>query len=241
MVHASLRAIGPVAGGAQGVLDALDAAIGPQGGLLMVLGARNDWDWVNARPEDQRAALLANADPFDAALTPAEAEVGYLAEALRLRPGTQFTDNPEGRFAARGRLAADLLADAAWHDYYGPGSPLERLCQMSGGVLRLGADPDTTTLLHFAEYLAPLPSKRRVRRHRRVHGPHGPEVRHIDSLDDTNGIVDWHGEDYFKLILEEYLGEGRASSGLVGHAPSQFIDARDLVDFGVRWMVRRFS
>src|SRR5262245_18922652 len=51
MVHASLRAIGPVAGGADAVLDALEAVVGPEGTLLMTVGARDDWGWVNDRPE----------------------------------------------------------------------------------------------------------------------------------------------------------------------------------------------
>jgi aminoglycoside N3'-acetyltransferase len=88
--------------------------------------------------------------------------VGYLAEAFRQLPRTQVADNPSGRFAARGRLAHDLLEDAPWHDYYGPGSPLDRLCRAGGRVLRLGASPDTTTVLHFAEYLADVPNKRRI-------------------------------------------------------------------------------
>src|SRR5690606_27402989 len=43
MVHASLRKIGPVQEGANGVIEALDAAVSPGGTLLMVLGARDDW------------------------------------------------------------------------------------------------------------------------------------------------------------------------------------------------------
>ena len=49
-MHASLRAIGPVEGGAQSVVKALDATVGPSGGVLMVLGARGNWAWVNTRP-----------------------------------------------------------------------------------------------------------------------------------------------------------------------------------------------
>jgi aminoglycoside N3'-acetyltransferase len=240
MVHASLRAIGPVEGSAGGVLDALEDAVGPQGTLLMVLGARNDWDWVNDHPEHERAALLADAEPFDMAQTPADPEVGYLAEAFRRREGTRVTDNPEGRFGARGALARDLLSDAPWHDYFGPGSPLDRLCKTGGRVLRLGADLDTTTALHLAEYLVHLPDKRRVRRYRRVLGKTGPEIRYVDCLDDSNGIVAWTGEDYFAMILRDYLALGRASTGWVGRARSELIVASDLVDFGVRWMAERF-
>jgi aminoglycoside 3-N-acetyltransferase len=42
MVHGSLRAIGAVKGRAEGIVKALDAAVGPDGTLLMSLGARDD-------------------------------------------------------------------------------------------------------------------------------------------------------------------------------------------------------
>lgn len=241
MAHASLRAIGPVEGGAEGVLDALEEAVAAGGALMMVLGASNEWDWVNERPEAERAALLAGAVPFDPLTTPAEADVGYLAEALRRRPGVQVSDNPEGRFAALGARVSALLRNAPWDDYYGPGSPLAHLCEMNGDVLRMGADPDTTTLLHYAEYLVDIPNKRRVLRHRCVCGANGPEVRTVSCLDDSNGIVPWEGEDYFKTILDAYLREGRARTGRIGNAQSELIDAYDLVDFGVRWMTKAFG
>jgi aminoglycoside 3-N-acetyltransferase len=241
MVHASLRRIGPVAGGVRGVLDALDEAVGPDGALLMILGAEIGHEWVNQRPETERAALLANAAPYDPLTAPAFREVGYLAEAFRLRPGTIVTDNPSGRFGARGGRAAELLRGAPWDDYYGPGSPLERLCNAGGGVLRLGADPETVTVLHHAEYLANVRDKRRVRRHYRVMGPDGPVTRSVECLDDEFGIVDWNGEDYFAEILKAYLAEGRARLGKVGNADSELIDARDIVGFGAQWMSANFS
>lgn len=240
MVHASLRKIGPVKGGPGGVIAALDAAVGPNGGWMMVLGADNEWDWVNEQPEAERAKLLANAAPFDPLFTAAEKDVGHLAEAMRQYPGTLVSDNPEGRFGARGALAGKLLRDPPWDDYYGPGSPLQHLCDRAGSVLRLGADPDTVTLLHYAEYLVPLAEKRRVVRHRRVVGPDGPVVRKVRCLDDSSGIVEWAGEDYFATILKAYLAEGRGAQGRVGRAASELLDARDLVAFGVDWMARHF-
>ncbi len=173
MVHASLRAVGPVVGGADGVLDALATVLGPEGTLLMMPGARDDWAWVNEHPEADRAELLRGAEPFDRWTTPADPDVGVLAEVFRTRPATVVSDNPEGRFAASGPMAAALVDDAPWDDYYGPGSPLERLVEGGGQVLRLGADLDTLTLLHLAEARAPVPGKRRVRRHRLVAGPGG--------------------------------------------------------------------
>lgn len=241
MVHASLRAIGPVEGRAGGVVAALDAAVGPEGTLLMTLGAEDEWSWVNDHPEDVRSDFLAGAEPFDALATPAHEEVGALAEVFRTTPGTHVSNHPEGRFGARGRLARDFTVDVPWDDYYGPGSPLERFIDAGGRVLRLGADENTVTLLHFAEYLARVPEKRRVRRHRRVLGANGPEIRVVECLDDTLGIVDWHGEDYFALILRDYLAEHDVPRGQVGGADSTLIEGRRLVLYASRWMATHFA
>ena len=240
-VHASLRAIGPVEGGAEGLIEALHEAVGPGGTLLMVLGARDDWAWVNQRPEADRPALLADAEPFDHLTTPADPDVGVLAEVFRHHPAALASDHPEGRFAAVGRLAAELTTDLPWNDYYGPGSPLERFVNYHGRVLRLGADPDTVTLLHYAEYLTDVPNKRRARRHRLVAGPDGPELRIVDCLDDSTGIVDHPGEDYFITILNAYLATGRASRGTVGNAPSDLIAGADIVQFGTAWMAEHLG
>jgi aminoglycoside N3'-acetyltransferase len=240
MLHVSLRAIGPLEGGPDALLDALEAAIGADGTLLMIFGAEIEHDWVNQLPESERLPLLAGAPPFDPLTAPVFHEVGYFAEIFRRRPGTLVTDNPSGRFGARGRQAERLLADAPWNEYYGPGSPLDRLCRMGGRILRIGADFDTTTVLHFAEYLADVPDKRRVRRHYRCQGPHGPEIRVVDCLDDSEGIVDWPGEDYFATILRDYLVTGRARQGRVGQAASELIEAQDLLEFGTAWMTEKF-
>lgn len=239
MVHASLRKIGSVEGGAVGVMDALDEAVGPEGTLMMILGALLEHEWVNEHPKDERAALLADAMPYDPLTVPVLPEVGYLAEAFRTRPGTIVTDNPSGRFAARGCLAEAFFHDAPWDDYYGPDSPLHRLCDAGGRILRLGANPDTVTALHYAEYLADLPEKRHVRRHFCVQGLHGPEIRSVECLDDENGIAEWSGDDdYFAVILKEYFAQGRVLNGQVGNAHAELIEAQDIVDFGARWMSR---
>jgi aminoglycoside N3'-acetyltransferase len=241
MVHASLRAIGAVEGRAQGVVSALDRAVGPDGTLLMNLGARDDWAGVNDRPENEREALLAESYPFDYLMTPADPDNGVLAEVFRQTPGTIVNDHPDCRFGGRGRLARQLLADPPWDDYYGPGSVLERFVHGDGKVLRLGADLNTVTLLHYAEYLVPIEPKRRVRRHHLVRGRTGPEVRSVESLDDSDGIVDYPGEDYFEVLLRAYLDTGRARIGTVGHARSEFIDGPDLVEFAVAWMATHLA
>lgn len=240
MVHASLRRLGAVERGAVGVIAALDTAVGVDGTLLMTLGAEDPFAWVNQRPEPERIALLADAPPFDPLADPAEADNGALAEVFRLHPGTIVSDHPEGRFGGRGRRAGELLTDVPWDHYYGPGSPLARLVATGGKVLRLGADIDTVTLLHHAEYLADVPDKRHVRRYRKVHDGDRAVVRVIECLDDSDGIVDAPG-DYFGEALRAYLATGRASTGVVGGATSELIDGADLLAFATDWMTEQLA
>jgi aminoglycoside N3'-acetyltransferase len=239
MVHASLRRIGPVAGGAATVVAAIDEALGPDGTWLMVLGAADDHAWVNERPEPERPALLADATPFDFRTTPALPEVGTLAEVMRTTAGTVVNDHPEGRFAARGRLAEHWLANLPWDDYYGPGSALDRFIAAGGQVLRMGADPDTVTALHHAEYLADVPDTLRVRRHRLVATTDGPRIVVVECLDDEDGIVPVDRqpqEDYFAIVLREFLAANPHRTGRVGDATAELIDAAALVRFGAAWM-----
>src|SRR5690606_2226318 len=168
MVHASLRALGlarsqGVENGGELLLAALSDAVGPSGTLTMILGTEYPLDSVNQHPRHERASLLEGTEPFHYLEAPVLPEVGWVAEAFRRWPGTLVSENPSGRFAARGARAAALLHAQPWNDYYGPGSPLEKLCAWGGRVLRLGASPDTTTVLHYAEYLARVPDKRRTR------------------------------------------------------------------------------
>ena len=113
---------------------------------------------------------------------------------------------------------------------------------MRGKVLRLGADPDTVTLLHMAENLVELPNKRQVVRHHKVLTRDGTvAIRTVSCLDDTDGIVEWPGEDYFAAILHDYLHRRGASVGCVGRAHSELMDATDLLDHAVTWMDTHFG
>jgi aminoglycoside N3'-acetyltransferase len=219
MIHASLRALGPIEGRATGLLEAVRLAIGPTGTTLMMVSA-------------------ADTQPFDRSTTPADPENGVLAEVFRAHPGVVVNDHPACRFAAWGPLAGELLEPQPLHDYYGSGSPLERFVQHEGAVLRLGADVDTVTLTHHAENLADIPNKRRKTR-RYVRADVG-EIA-VDGIDDSDGIVVWaHGE-YFSQILVDYLATGRAAIGPVGDCTAELLDGAGFVEFAVEWLEREFG
>jgi aminoglycoside N3'-acetyltransferase len=219
MVHASLRAIGPVDGGACGVIDAIRAALGPDGTMLMMIAANDD-------------------APFDRLSTAADPDNGVLAEVFRTHPSVVVNDHPACRFAAVGPAAATLLDPQPLDDYYGPGAPLERLCKMDGAVLRLGADVATVTLTHYAEYLAVVSAKRRVeRRYQRA----GSGEIVVASLDDSDGIAAWDHGDYFSQILIDFLDQQRASVGPVGCCTAELLDARAFIAFATDWMERELA
>ncbi len=214
MVHASLRKLGPIEGGADSLIDTLREVQGPRGTLLMPLGAEED-------------------SPFDAFTSRAEKDIGVLAEVFRNRKDVRVNDHAAGRFGAIGPLSEEILEPIPLHDYYGPGSPLERFTSLGGWVLRLGADQNTVTLTHWAEYLANVPNKLTTRR-RYVRADTGEQW--IESLDDSFGIVDWPHGDYFTEMLKDFIREGHVRSGRVGDCHAELFAARTYVPFAVKWM-----
>jgi aminoglycoside N3'-acetyltransferase len=215
MVHTSMRKVGAVLGGARGLLEALRAALTPQGTLLMVISAAAD-------------------EPFDALVTPVDTEdMGVFAEVFRTYPGVMVNDHAADRFAALGPAAEDLLEPTPLHDYHGPGSVLERLTNQNGWVLRLGAHVDRITLTHYAEYLADVPNKKRARR-RYLRADMGEQW--IESLDDDEGIVVWPKGDYFSQIFIDYCAAGAVRTGRVGNCTAELFEAQAFVSFAVRWM-----
>jgi aminoglycoside N3'-acetyltransferase len=220
MLHASLRKVGPVEGGADGLLDALVEVLGPGGTLVMPLGSR----------EDDVA--------FDARTSRADADMGTLAELFRQRASVRCNDHPAARFAALGAQSLEILEPIPLDDYYGPGSPLQRFTDLGGWVLRLGADIDTVTLTHWAEYLADIPSKRRVRR-RYVRADVGEQW--IESLDDSDGIVEWSEGDYFSRILLDFVAADHAKIGSVGGCTAELFEGAPFVAFATHWLQKHFA
>ncbi|MEM6461530.1 MAG: AAC(3) family N-acetyltransferase [Pseudomonadota bacterium] len=219
MVHASLRRIGAVEGGASGLIDALMERLGPNGTLVMPMGADDS-------------------GPIDFLTTPADRSLGALVEVFRQRPGTLVNDHAAARFEAAGPEAAAILEPIPLHHYYGNGSPLARFVDANGWVLRLGADIDTVTVTHRAEYLADIPEKRLVRR-RYVRADGGEQW--IESLDDTDGIVDWPEGDYFGQILVDFLSREPVIKGPVGNCTAELFASDDFLPFAIDWLEARFG
>lgn len=227
MVHASLRALGPVVGGAASVIRALLDAVAPNGTLAAYVD-------VELFYEDDEP------DPpvFDPLTAPAARDHGILHEVLRTWPGAIRSGHPDAGVAAIGP-AAGWLTDAHPLQYgYGEGSPLAKVVQRGGKVLMLGAPLDTITLLHHAEHLARIPDKRVHRYRRRMPGAEGPVWVDFEEFDTGDPVHPALAENCIEQIALAALAAGVGTRGRVAEADCYLFDARPLVAFGVEWLER---
>lgn len=233
LVHAALRRVGHVLGGADTVLDALRIAVGPEGTVL----GYTDWDGqddVEAHPN-----LRDDAPVFDPLASRAIRENGFFPEMLRTTPGARRSGNPGASMAAIGARAEWFTADHALDYGYGPDSPLGKLVEAGGKTLMLGAPLDTMTLLHHAEHLADFSPKRI--RHYETPMREGDHTvwRRFEEFD-TSAPPEGFPDDYFATIVADFLRGGRGTHGRVGDASAVLVAAKEIVPFAVDWIEQRF-
>ena len=118
LVHSSLKALGPIDGGAETVIAALEETVS-EGTLVFPTFASKNWEhvfeeWHMDRPSD----------------------VGYITEVFRKQEGSLRSDNPTHSVAARGKLAKTLTQDnlkegprpGPYGDYaFAHGSPFQKM------------------------------------------------------------------------------------------------------------------
>lgn len=161
LVHASLKSLGPEAGGPTTVCAALAEAVGPQGTLLMPTLTYD---------------LAYRDDPcFDQRTSPSL--VGALTEVWRQQPGVSRSLHPTHSVAGRGPAFAALVAGHLDDPTpCGPRSPFHRLLfRADVQVLFLGCGLAPNTCMHAVEELLPAPYQldREVRY--RIRDEHGGE------------------------------------------------------------------
>lgn len=245
-VHCSLSSLGFVVGGADAVVRALLEAVGRGGTLLVLTGWDHDSVGIEGWPEPVRRAYLEDPPIFDPHLSEAAHDFGRLAERIRTWPGALRSDHPEASFAALGARAHWLTDDQPWDHPYGPGSPLAKLVEAGGDVLVLGAPLETLTILHHAEEVARVPTKRTVVYEAAVQAGDGVEWRKIRDIDTSTGAFPYEdvvesGTDGFEVIGRDALSTGIGRGGPIGDSVSYLFPAPDLVRFASTWMESRFG
>jgi aminoglycoside 3-N-acetyltransferase len=233
MVHASVRAVGEIAGGPDEIHLALKDALTASGTLLMYAGCPRYVDEVgrgNLMPHEE-AEILEKLPPFDAATARSARDHGILVEFLRTYPGSLVNDHP-ARFVAWGRQAAHLFSAQPWDYAFGYESPLDRFAALDGRILLLGADHDTVTFLHHVEHIADIPDKRVARFKVPVLENGARRWRDMAEFDTSGAGVHPHWPDrFFARLVDSHLRATANVGGRVGDAPSVLIPARGLLAF----------
>lgn len=232
LAHVSLSAIGRVVGGAEAVALALETVLGPDGTLVV---PTQSWQLCDPAyladptvPPAAWEAVRASLPPYDPRTTPSRS-MGAVAEAVRTQPGTLRSGHPHRSFAARGPLAAEIVARHDLDDPVGEGSPLSAVHRRDGQVLLLGVDHDKNTSLHLAEARSGTATARvpnaapLLERGRRVWVPFTEPV-----VDDSD----------FVAVGRDFAAAGGERTGAVGRATARLMDQRVLVAHAAAWFAR---
>lgn len=200
LVHTAFRAIRPIEGGPLGLIEALRAAIGPQGTLVMPSWSGDD------------------DTPFEPLATAAAPDLGVVADMFWRLAGVMRSNHLQA-CAAAGPLAARINADPLPLPPHIPESPVGRVHELNGQVLLIGVGHDGNTSLHLAEILAGVPY--RIARHVTV--LQNGRARRIEFGENDHCCL------RFALADEWLRARGLQAEGPVGHAHARLMRAHDVV------------
>ena len=240
MVHASVRAVGEVAGGPDEIHLALKDALTADGTLLMYAGCPRYADEVgrgNLTPSEE-AEILDKMPSFDPETARSARDHGILVEFLRTYPETRVNRHV-ARFVAWGRKADHLFSSQPWNYAFGHDSALDRFVALDGRILLLGCDHDTVTFLHYVEHIADIPGKR-VARFKVPMAENGTRVwRDMEEFDTSGAGVHANWPDrFFARLVDGYLSATGNPGGRVGDAWCYLLSARELLRFARPLMER---
>jgi aminoglycoside 3-N-acetyltransferase len=233
MLHASIRAVGEVAGGPDQIHVALKDALTSDGTLMMYASCPAYYDEVGRGhlSREQERELLEKLPAFDAQTARSQRENGALVELLRTYPGSIVNDHV-ARFVAWGKHAEALLAAQPWDYAFGRDSALHRFLELDGRILLLGSDHDNVTFFHYAEHVVDVPGKR-IAAYQVPILEDGVRVWREMKEVDTSGAgahPNWPDR-FFARLTDTYLEQARNIGGRVGDARAFLVDARGLLEF----------
>ena len=135
LVHSSYKSLGEVEGGPQTIIDALLAALGPDGTLIM---PTFNFDFNKGKPWDVRS-------------TPSQ--MGILTEFVRKDPHAKRVFHPIYSFAILGRYA-ESLGGLRYKSSYEHGSVFGKLRDLDGKIMVIGLSyTNSMTFFHYIEQM----------------------------------------------------------------------------------------
>ena len=214
LMHTSLRAVGPVEGGAEALLDALITYFTEEGGLFCV----PTHTWHNL---DKEITLDMASD--DTCLG------AFPAAAIRDGRGIR-SENPCHSmvvFGDREKSKAFIADEPFCKTPIAPESCYGKLYTMEGKVLLVGVAQNRNTYIHTVEEMLGIPNRMGTK-------PVPMAVKHYDGtvekkellLFDTDFVEDMSWR--FTKYDMPFRYHGCITDGFIGNAPTQLCDARKM-------------
>ena len=234
LVHTSLSALsGPrsiVVGGAIAVIEALEAALGPAGTLVMPAFTTDYSDPATWKSPPLQGAWWDAVREGMPAWRPDRARtfgVGIVPETFRALRTTRRSLHPQHSFCAAGPEAEAIVRLRTLDDPLGPDGPLGALRARAGRVLLLGCGFGNCTAFHLAEHERPAPP------------PRITESAPV-WLDGRRTWARWSQPAYdatsFAALGERFAREPCVRRGPVADAAAYLFDLGEAVSFAVRVM-----
>jgi aminoglycoside 3-N-acetyltransferase len=240
MLHASVRAVGEIAGGPDTIHLALKDALTETGTLFMYAGCPRYVDEVGRGnlTEAEEAEILDKLPPFDARTARSDRSNGALVELFRTWPESKVNDHV-ARFTAWGSKADHLLSTTPWDYAYGAGSVFERFVALNGKILLLGSDHDNVTFLHYAEHIVDIPGKI-VAQFKVPVLENGLRVwKDMEEFDTSRGAHPSWSEHIFAEIVDGFIDARGVKAVRAGDAEAWLLEARPLLEFALADMMKR--
>lgn len=158
-VHASLKNVGYILGGAMTLLDALLDVVGLEGTLVM-----SAHTWGNSEPAyfqnppievESFERLRTTHPPFRGKVDDFRM-MGDLVRAMQLKPNAYVSDHPQYAFIAIGKHAKWITQNHPLGDGFGLSSPMGRLLELKSKILLIGVGYDRATGMHLGESLSQI-------------------------------------------------------------------------------------
>lgn len=219
VVHSSYKSIGNVAGGPQGVIEALTQVVLPDGALLF--------------PNLNIPHEFTVEDPprFDLKRDPLKQTLGIIPELFKFQYAEHFSIHPTHSMMGIGERARDILKD---HEKAGVpcgvGTPWEKNALSGGKVLLIGVGQKSNTTYHCPE--------------EQIEKPYQLSSDVIDGLVVIDGkemvvrsrLHVWGNRPDFSIINPELEARGYLRIGAVGNALTLCINAGGFVQLGLERM-----
>lgn len=235
MLHASVRAVGEVAGGPDQIHLALKSVLTSEGTLMMYASCPRYYDEVGrgTLTMEQEREVREKLPPFDPLTARSARDNGTLVEFLRTYPDSRVNRHV-ARFVFWGKHTEHLMSGQPWNYAFGSDSPLERFLMLDGKIVLLGSDHDAVTFLHYVEHVADFSGKRIARYQVPVMENGCPVWRAMEEFDTSGDGVHANWPDrFFAKIVDSLLSKTRNNGARVGKAMTYLLSARDLFDFAL--------